>query len=551
MSTLVQPAFSWSPLRLPLGLRLGIIALVLSLETLFLSYLIEAMPIVASTGPAAVIHHVQHFAFRFVIAHAVVCVLLFSLGRQGSLVSIGSLGATAPFRASWAVAHALILIPFAWLSTLLYGAETQGHFLLLAAGWHGCALAAGITLFAALAPLPLWFQTFGRHRRIMIYSIVPALAAVAAIQASQSLWHPAARATFFLTTGLLHPLLPAVYTDLSTLTLGTSRFAVTIADQCSGLEGMGLMLIFCTYWLWFFRREYFFPRALLIIPAALLLVFVLNAVRIAGLLLIGDAGYPGVAVVGFHSQAGWIAFNTAAFAVALVARRSTWLNRTAHERRATGVDLSVQTENPTAPYLVPLLVLLAAGMLSHALSAGFELLYPLRLVAAAIALWAYRRHYRGLGWGFSWRAIAAGTAIAALWIGVDHWMNPAQQMPAALATLSDPERKLWILCRALAAIVTVPLAEELAYRGFLMRRFAAVEFETLSFRAVGWPALVGASAIFGISHGALWAPGIIAGLVFGYLAIRTGRIGEAVAAHATANAGLAAYVLLFDQWQLW
>ncbi len=50
------------------------------------------------------------------------------------------------------------------------------------------------------------------------------------------------------------------------------------------------MLAFCTAWLWYFRREYVFPRALVILPGAVLLIFLLNAVRIAALVLIGDAG---------------------------------------------------------------------------------------------------------------------------------------------------------------------------------------------------------------------------------------------------------------------
>ena len=52
-------------------------------------------------------------------------------------------------------------------------------------------------------------------------------------------------------------------------------------------------------------------------------------------------------------------------------------------------------------------------------------------------------------------------------------------------------------------------------------------------------------------HGAMWFPAMIAGLAYGALAIKTGRISDAVIAHATTNALLAAAVLLFDQWQLW
>jgi exosortase E/protease (VPEID-CTERM system) len=308
---------------------------------------------------------------------------------------------------------------------------------------------------------------------------------------------------------------------------------------------MGLMLVFCTSWLWYFRREFYFPRALLIIPAAVLLMFLLNAVRIAALVLIGDAGYPNVAIIGFHSQAGWIAFNAVAFGVAIVAKKSRWLNRTARQADA------VSTDNPTAIYLLPLLAILAAGMLAHALSAGFDLLYPVRLVAAAAVLWAYRRRYLRMDWRFSWRAIAVGSAVFVLWVAFDRWYGAPKAMPAALAQLSDPSRVFWIVCRAAAAMITVPIAEELAYRGYLMRVFASRNFDSVALRDVRWPALALSAVIFGATHGSMMVPGIFAGAAFGLLAIRTNRLGEAVAAHATSNALIAIAVLGFDQWQLW
>src|ERR1700685_3437129 len=124
---------------------------------------------------------------------------------------------------------------------------------------------------------------------------------------------------------------------------GTSQFAVSIAEICSGLEGVGLMLVFCCAWLWYFRQEFRFPRVLLVIPVALVLVFALNALRIAAVLLIGNAGYERIAMIGFHSQAGWIAFNLVAFAVALLAKRSAWLNRS-----ASAPPASAGMVNPTS-----------------------------------------------------------------------------------------------------------------------------------------------------------------------------------------------------------
>jgi exosortase E/protease (VPEID-CTERM system) len=308
---------------------------------------------------------------------------------------------------------------------------------------------------------------------------------------------------------------------------------------------MGLMLVFSISWLWYFRREYYFPRAFLIIPAALVLMFLLNAVRIAALVLIGDAGYPNVASVGFHSQAGWIAFNAVAFGVAVVSKHTPWLNRTARQAN------TIETDNPTAVYLLPLLAILAAGMLAHALSAGFDFLYPLRLVAAVGVLWAYRRHYRQMDWRFSWRAIAVGSVIFVLWAAFDHWHGAAKGMPAPLAQLSDPWRGFWMVCRAAAAVITVPIAEELAYRGYLMRIFASRNFEAVALRDVHWPALAAAAVIFGVTHGSMMIPGMLAGAAYGLLAIKTNRLGEAIGAHATTNALIAIAVLGFDQWQLW
>jgi len=77
------------------------------------------------------------------------------------------------------------------------------------------------------------------------------------------------------------------------------------------------------------------------------------------------------------------------------------------------------------------------------------------------------------------------------------------------------------------------------------------DFDTLPFHCVRWPALLLSACAFGVGHGQLWLPSILAGVVYGFLAKRTGTLGESVAAHATTNALLAAYVLKNDQWQLW
>jgi CAAX prenyl protease-like protein len=125
------------------------------------------------------------------------------------------------------------------------------------------------------------------------------------------------------------------------------------------------------------------------------------------------------------------------------------------------------------------------------------------------------------------------------------------QEHAATAPLSRPWNTLWVLARILGSVVIVPIAEELAYRGYLLRRLVARDFAAVHFEGIGlWPLLVSA-AVFGAAHGAMWPPAVVAGLVYGMLVTRTGRIGEAVCAHVTTNGLIAAAVLFGNHWELW
>ncbi len=546
MSTPLPNFARWSLPRLGMAWRLGIVAAVLAVETLLMSYLIQRTPVDWVSGPARVVRDAQHWFFRFLIVYAVSLTMLSFLRDGGNHSATSKSWAQVPWRTSRLAVHACLLLPFAVLSAGLYSGALPLPFAVVAVAWHVCALAAALALIAAAAPLTLWISAVKRTGVLPLYALIAALAAVVAIQLSQRLWEPTAALTFRLVLLALNPLMPALQSNFSMMTLSTDRFAVTISEQCSGLEGVGLMLAFCATWLWYFRREYRFPRALIIVPVAVLLAFALNVLRIAALVAIGDAGYPRVAMVGFHSQAGWIAFNTVAFGVAVLAKRSAWMR---HEPSAPTADAGAH--NATAAYLMPLLAILAAGMIAHALSSGFELLYPLRLVAAAAILWVYRGSYANLDRHISWRAPAVGVLIAGFWLLFAHFVITPSAEPQALWSLPAPLRVAWLVVRTLAATITVPIAEELAYRGYLMRRLIRADFESVRFADVGWPALAVCAAAFGIMHGAMWFPAMLAGMAYGAIAIKTGSIGEAVVAHATTNALIAAAVLLFDQWQLW
>ena len=281
----------------------------------------------------------------------------------------------------------------------------------------------------------------------------------------------------------------------------------------------------------------------------MVVLFILNAVRLTALVWIGNAGAQKIAAGGFHSQAGWISFNAVAFGLSVVARRSPWFST-----RTQPVEHSRSAEDATGAFLIPFLAILGVGMLARAASAGFETLYPLRLLAAGVALWIFRRSYRNCDWRFGWAAPLAGIVVFVLWFGLDRVFGPASsssQIPTALDAMSAPGRIFWLSARVIAASITVPVAEELAFRGYLMRRLVAADFESVDPRRFTWFSLAVSSIVFGVMHGSSWLAGSAAGLIYGWLYTRSGRIGDPVIAHATTNLLLAVCVLAFRQWQFW
>jgi exosortase E/protease (VPEID-CTERM system) len=548
-----MPSTTLSPVaeirgRLTLFWRLVVIAALLACEKSALNLLVDFDAADSATGLAEYLRSAQHWGFRCLVTFAAALVLFAYVRGDARLTGLNSRFRGERVRLRWLGLHAALLVPLAALTASFYSHHVlQWPVELLATSWLLVAMSALLALFAALASWRSWREAAAALGSLWLYAAATGIVAASVMQWSQMLWGPTTQITFDLVDRILRPLIPTLQSNASTRVLDTGRFAVEVSYLCSGLEGAGLLLAFCCAWLLYFRHEYYFPRALLIIPAGLVLLFLLNVLRIAALVLIGHAGYPDIAIYGFHSQAGWIAFNCTAGGIAFFSVRSSWFSRTA----SVAAPSSAPRSTATTTYLLPFLTILAVGMVSRAASGTFETLYPLRLISAALVIGYFWPKLRDLNWRFTWRGIAVGVAVFGLWLVAAHFLSAASPMPAGLAALSPLGRALWITARVAAAVVTVPIAEELAYRGYLLRRLKSADFELLRFGDAGRWALLISSIVFGVGHGAWWLPATVAGLLYGILPMRTERIGEAVAAHATTNGLIAVWVLLFQQWQLW
>jgi membrane protease YdiL (CAAX protease family) len=114
---------------------------------------------------------------------------------------------------------------------------------------------------------------------------------------------------------------------------------------------------------------------------------------------------------------------------------------------------------------------------------------------------------------------------------LDRLDDPARQLADSAG--SNFAKVLFVVTTVLVA----PFAEELFYRGLIMR--------ALERRTGIWAALAITTAVFALLHfqGLQLLGLVVAGGVFGLLAVVTGRLGPAIAAHMAFN-GLAVFQLL-------
>jgi membrane protease YdiL (CAAX protease family) len=165
-------------------------------------------------------------------------------------------------------------------------------------------------------------------------------------------------------------------------------------------------------------------------------------------------------------------------------------------------------------------------------------------------------------------AFLVGVAVFAVWIfpessWIDRWPKlrdlylrwavlPVGKMPAPTFFPFAPEVCGWPLALvrlAGSALVIAPI-EEFFWRGLAYRWLIGKEFTQVDLGTLRWPILLTVSVCFGIEHDR-WLAGLMAGLAYGLLMIRTRNIWAAVVAHVVTNFLLGLYVLADGAYQFW
>lgn len=421
--------------------------------------------------------------------------------------------------------------------------------------WFGLALATLVLWFLSLAPSSFWLYLGKKKRTELLFGILLGFTAWMVTGMLARYEGPLAQNELWLilsglTLGVVYYLLSFVYSRLiyqpELFVIGTPSFPVEITSGCSGIEGVSLIVLFLTIYLCLFRKDLRFPQILWLFPLGILAVWIANALRITLLIVIGSSFSPDVAMQGFHAQAGWIAFILIALAAITLSHRMSFFSVKNYER------VTIPTSYTMAIALIaPLGVQMFAMMITSALSGGFDWLYPLRIGIVAAVLYYYRHVYSKLFSTVNWHAPTIGIVVFIIWM----LLEPNKQgngvtLLQGLEKLPNGWIVLWLGSRVVGSVVVVPLAEELAFRSYLIRRLISKNFENVPNGHFSWLSFIISSVLFGLLHDR-WIAGIIAGMGYAIALYRRGNLGDAVIAHMTTNLLIAITVLTQGRWSLW
>lgn len=221
--------------------------------------------------------------------------------------------------------------------------------------------------------------------------------------------------------------------------------------------------------------------------------------------------------------------------------------------------------HPTWAHVLPFALWLAIMMLP---GSGATWNYALRTVATLAALlwlrpwqWYPRLQLRAVP-----LALGVGVLVTVVWVGPETaWFAGrfpgiadayrrvavlgAAEVPPEFPFAAGAAGRAGALIRLAGSALVIAVAEEFFWRGFLYRRLIARDFLAVNPRTLHLGLFLAVAVTFGFEHNR-WLVGIVAGIAYGWLYVRTG-LWTAAVAHVTTNALLGCYVLSTGAYQFW
>jgi len=513
----------------------------LAIEYLTLSLLVD----LPTAGPAMPVVDAIRIGFPVVLGAAAAGWLV--ARASGAAALRPRIPAALP---PWRPFPALALQPVAFAATAAFAARLLGQgqpspdarrvVLLLGSGGVTALLALGVA-----APLPWLAREVLRRWRAPLLALGLGVVAWRVAMGAEQLWGGLSFFTLHAAGAVLRLVAAGVTVDPAQALIGLRGFEVLVAPECSGADGLGLVVTFQLMWITLARERLRMARALWLVPLGMAAALLANVLRISSLVLLGAAGHPDLALGAFHSKVGWVLFLGIALGSVALAERLPQLRRTG-KRESGGAELA---ELPEVATLAPLLATLGAALLTGIWASGvLDRAYAVRIAAGAAVLVLVRRSLPSLRPSRSLVPALLGAAVGVVWVAA--LRANGQALASELAALGPAERFAWIAARALGSVVVIPVVEELAFRGFLFGWLVGPARPGATRGGFPWVAVLVSSLAFGAMHTS-FALGALAGLAFGAVRAWRDRIGDAVVAHALANAAIAVAAVLLSRWGLW
>jgi exosortase E/protease (VPEID-CTERM system) len=529
---------STGPSRALMGAGLAMILLVAELVALSLIYQHNFEFTCREAAPAGFCA----FAGRIVPrALAVLAALgLFALARPAAITALR--GHATPLAGPLALnitGFLMVLLPWGFVSDASAGAVVLSAAALWSVG--GLMTAAGLALM--LAPALAWRQMLSQFGLLLGLLITLAVVLPELSDLLQPLWRFdwVTEVTFSAVVWCLAALGYAVESYPDTHTIGAEDFFVAVGPQCSGVEGFALITVFLGIYMTLFRRDLRFPHVLVLLPIGIALSWLFNVARITALLSMGIEISPELAIGGFHSHAGWLAFILLSIGLIMVSRTIPFFTSETARAPKTTKALPPFFSDPIVAQVLPFVVFMASALLASTFSETPSVLYHWRVLAMGLGLAIFWPYLRALPWRLDPIALGSGLLIGVLWIAT----GPEASGTPPFGTLTGMAFTIWIIARLIGTALFVPIIEELMFRGYITNRIAP-EGAPIWKVAI---AIAVSAGLFALLHDR-WLAALLAGVVFSLVVWRSRNLTDAIVSHATANLSIALWALVTGAWHI-
>ncbi len=340
------------------------------------------------------------------------------------------------------------------------------------------------------------------------------------------------------------------YNEKGRAVITGGSFYGEVAPGCAGYEGVSFIILFMIIFYPYLRQAFNRLEFFFVLSVCVAAVFLMNSVRMAILMYVGEHVSPEVAIGGFHTNFGMLTL----VVVSIICMLSVWTKNRFNAQGKTDItessSLSKNLSDETY-MILPLVILLSASLITGIASTKFNWLYPVPIVLAALSCVPIRGKLNSFKPKHIYISSLVGIVVFVLWIYlIPRDENYESEFIENLNSYGQGIAAIWLFFRIIGSSLVVPIVEELAFRGALWDIIIERLNIDISLNSKKIVSLLITSLAFGYLHEDMVAA-TIAGVSYGSLRFFYDNKSSPIIAHITTNALIALYAIGFKAWSYW